>query len=239
MARTKQELEELLDGKYSQFNYDAESDELFRLARRQIERKRSAGVSDTLAKYAANTSMAGSSEAMAAAQQTASSYDRALSEALLERESAAYKRWSDERSALERELESLPKVGKNGMSEDVYNASIKRLENDIKTYTSRKNSKRVDELVEQKRLLDGAYYGFISDEYKTQKSTLTQYNVDEILSNLSETRLSDGSVVMYVDANTYRQLASYYHENPYVSENGTGYFGEDALRVLGIVPMGG
>ena len=104
MSKTTDEIRKTLAEKYADFDYDAETDELFQLARRQINKKRESGVSDTLARYAANTGMAGSSEAMAAAQQTAAHYDRELSDTLFDAEEKAYKRWSNEKSALERAL---------------------------------------------------------------------------------------------------------------------------------------
>lgn len=86
---------------YEDFDYNAETDELLRLQRAQLERDRTDGVSDVLARYAANTGMAGSSAAMAAAQQTASRYDSMIADALADAEQKAYERWASEKKALE------------------------------------------------------------------------------------------------------------------------------------------
>ena len=98
------EYEDTLKAKYSGFDYDAEADELFRLQRKQLERNQDSGVSDVLARYAANTGMAGSSEAMAAAQQTASKYNSMIADALTAAEEKAYSRWAAERADLESKL---------------------------------------------------------------------------------------------------------------------------------------
>ena len=99
-----------LENKLSQnstFDYDAEKDELFQLTRQQLERQQQSGVNDTLARYAANTGMGGSSEAMAAAQQTASQYNSMIAEALAEAEEKAYNRWNTERTNMQSELANL------------------------------------------------------------------------------------------------------------------------------------
>lgn len=99
-----------LENKLSQnstFDYDAEKDELFQLTRQQLERQQQSGVNDTLARYAANTGMGGSSEAMAAAQQTASQYNSMIAEALTEAEEKAYNRWNTERTNMQSELANL------------------------------------------------------------------------------------------------------------------------------------
>lgn len=98
------EYEDTLKNKYSGFDYDAEADELFRLQRAQLERNQDSGVSDVLARYAANTGMAGSSEAMAAAQQTASKYNSMIADALTAAEEKAYSRWAAERADLEAKM---------------------------------------------------------------------------------------------------------------------------------------
>ena len=95
------EYEDKLKQKYSDFSYDAEADELFRLQREQLERNQSDGVSDVLARYAANTGMGGSSAAMSAAQQTASKYNSMIADALTAAEEKAYSRWAAEKADLE------------------------------------------------------------------------------------------------------------------------------------------
>lgn len=100
----KEALEREYDEKYRSFDYDAEADELFRLRRIQLERDRTDGVSDVLARYAANTGMAGSSAAMAAAQQTATRYDSQIADALTEAEERAYSRWNTARRDLEQKI---------------------------------------------------------------------------------------------------------------------------------------
>ena len=100
----KEALEREYDEKYRSFDYDAEADELFRLRRIQLERDRTDGVSDILARYAANTGMAGSSAAMAAAQQTASRYDAQIADALTAAEERAYSRWDEARRELEQRI---------------------------------------------------------------------------------------------------------------------------------------
>ncbi len=94
------ELEDKYENEYGKFNYDAEKDELYKLQRKQLERAGKSGVSDTLARYAANTGMGGSSEAMGAAQQTASQYNSMISDALAAAEQKQYERWSAEKSSL-------------------------------------------------------------------------------------------------------------------------------------------
>lgn len=94
------ELEDEYKNKYSSFDYDAEKDELFKLQREQLERGQQSGVSDVLARYAANTGMAGSSEAMSAAQQTASKYNSMIADALSAAEQKQYERWSAEKNDL-------------------------------------------------------------------------------------------------------------------------------------------
>ena len=100
----KEALEREYEEKYRQFDYDAEADELFRLRRLQLGRDRTDGVSDILARYAANTGMAGSSAAMSAAQQTASRYDAQIADALTAAEERAYSRWSTEKRDLEQAI---------------------------------------------------------------------------------------------------------------------------------------
>lgn len=100
----KEALEREYEEKYRQFDYDAEADELFRLRRAQLGRDRTDGVSDILARYAANTGMAGSSAAMSAAQQTASRYDAQIADALTAAEERAYSRWSTEKRDLEQAI---------------------------------------------------------------------------------------------------------------------------------------
>ncbi len=95
-----------LDTKYADFDYNAEQDEMFKLTRKQLEREQASGVSDTLARYAANTGMGGSSEAMAAAQQTASRYNSMIADAMNTAEQNAYDRWSAERASLEKKIAS-------------------------------------------------------------------------------------------------------------------------------------
>ena len=101
------EREEKLASQYSDFNYDAEKDELFKLARQQLERKQQSGVSDTLARYAANTGMGLSSEAMSAAQQTASQYNSMIADALTDAEQKQYDRWNQEKAYLTNEIANL------------------------------------------------------------------------------------------------------------------------------------
>ncbi len=100
----KEALEREYNEKYRSFDYDAEADELFRLRRIQLERDRTDGVSDILARYAANTGMAGSSASMAAAQQTASKYDAQIADALTEAEQRAYTRWDTAKRSLEQQI---------------------------------------------------------------------------------------------------------------------------------------
>ena len=98
------EYEDKLNQKYSDFKYDAEADELFRLQRAQLERNQQDGVSDILARYAANTGMGGSSAAMSAAQQTASKYNSMIADALTAAEEKAYSRWAKAKAELEQAL---------------------------------------------------------------------------------------------------------------------------------------
>ena len=104
---------------YDSFDYNAEADELFRLQRAQIERDQRDGVSDVLARYAANTGMTGSSAAMTAAQQTASKYDNMVADALTAAEERAYSRWERERSELESAIAAT--------KQDAYNEAETRL----------------------------------------------------------------------------------------------------------------
>ncbi|MBQ2863424.1 MAG: hypothetical protein IJE84_04540, partial [Clostridia bacterium] len=98
-----EEYEEKLKN-YESFDYNAEADELFSLTRAQLEREERDGVSDVLARYAANTGMSGSSAAMTAAQQTASKYKNMVADALTEAEARAYTRWKSERADLESKI---------------------------------------------------------------------------------------------------------------------------------------
>lgn len=100
------EYEDTLSQKYSDFDYDAEADELFRLQRAQLARNQQDGVSDILARYAANTGMGGSSAAMSAAQQTASKYNSMIADALTAAEEKAYSRWATEKADLENKIAS-------------------------------------------------------------------------------------------------------------------------------------
>lgn len=97
-------LEQEYDEKYRQFDYDAEQDAIFRLQRKQLEREREDGVSDLIARYAANTGMAGSSAAMSAARDTSARYVGQITDALTNAEQTAYARWSADRAALEAKM---------------------------------------------------------------------------------------------------------------------------------------
>lgn len=100
----KAELEQEYNDKYRAFDYDAEKDAIFRLQRKQLEREREDGVSDLLARYAANTGMAGSSAAMSAARDTSARYAGQITDALTNAEQTAYSRWSADRAELERRM---------------------------------------------------------------------------------------------------------------------------------------
>ena len=115
MQKYKKKLAEYEDKlkKYDEFDYNAEADELLRLQRAQLEQSRSDGVSDVLARYAANTGMGGSSAAMAAAQQTASKYDGMIADALTAAEEKAYSRWAAERADLESKIASTKQAAYN------------------------------------------------------------------------------------------------------------------------------
>ncbi len=97
-------MEQEYDEKYSSFDYDAEQDAIFRLQRKQLERERTDGISDLLARYAANTGMAGSSAAMSAARDTSSRYAGQITDALTNAEQTAYARWNADRAALEKKM---------------------------------------------------------------------------------------------------------------------------------------
>jgi hypothetical protein len=74
------------------------------LQRKQLEREREDDVSDLLARYAANTGMAGSSAAMSAARDTSARYAGQITDALTNAEQTAYARWSADRAALEAKM---------------------------------------------------------------------------------------------------------------------------------------
>ena len=96
--------EQEYDEKYGKFDFDAEQDAIFRMQRKQLEREREDGVSDLLARYAANTGMAGSSAAMSAARDTSARYAGQITDALTNAEQTAYARWSADRAALEAKM---------------------------------------------------------------------------------------------------------------------------------------
>lgn len=100
----KSAYEQEYDEKYRQFDFDAEQDAIFRMQRKQLERERDDGVSDLLARYAANTGMAGSSAAMSAARDTSARYAGQITDALTNAEQTAYARWSADRVALEQKM---------------------------------------------------------------------------------------------------------------------------------------
>ena len=233
-VKTRNKILNNLNNNYNHFDYDAEKDALFQAQRRQLERNQRSGVSDVLAQYAANTGMGGSSAAMSAAQQTASSYNAMIADALGTAENRAYNRWAQEKADLQTQLAyaqnvvdqreaeeaaaaaAKEEIGMNGITKSQYEAKMQRL---LDLYKASTDDDERAGYVSRMDELERGYYGTYTPAELAGVAAISDTEATELVDKAAA---NNG----YLTEDEYKQLAAYFER--------VGMGGEAVLREYGI-----